>query len=166
METTKHENASHAGGSSHTGQSAYIRLAWMAGLSFIAMYFLMYAMVDRFTSVYANINQVYMAGLMAAPMVAIELVLMGAMYENRRLNRILIAASVALALLFWVLIRTQAGVGDRQFLRSMIPHHSGAILMCGKAKITDPELQSLCKQIIDSQKAEIELMKRMLKQPN
>lgn len=161
----KHDDRSHGKGSSHAGRSAYIRLAWMAGLSFIAMYILMYAMVDRFTSVYANVNQVYMAGLMAAPMVAIELVIMGSMYGNRRLSRLLIAASLALALLFWVLIRTQAGVGDRQFLRSMIPHHSGAILMCGKAKITDPELQSLCTQIIDSQKAEIELMKRMLEQP-
>jgi uncharacterized protein (DUF305 family) len=25
---------------------------------------------------------------------------------------------------------TQGAVGDDQFLRSMIPHHSGAILMC------------------------------------
>lgn len=158
----KHDDRSHGKGASHAGRSAYIRLAWMAGLSFIAMYILMYAMVDRYSSVYANINQVYMAGLMAAPMVAIELVIMGAMYRDRRLNRILVAASVALAVLFWVLIRTQAGVADRQFLRSMIPHHSGAILMCGKAELTDPELQALCRQIIDSQKAEIELMKRML----
>ncbi|GAB2519268.1 DUF305 domain-containing protein [Lysobacter humi (ex Lee et al. 2017)] len=157
------ENMQHAGGgSAHGGRSAYIRLAWMAGLSFVAMYFLMYAMVDRYASVYANINQVYMAGLMAAPMVAIELLIMGAMYRDRRLNRILVATSVALAVLFWVLIRTQAGVADRQFLRSMIPHHSGAILMCGKAELADPELQALCRQIIDSQKAEIELMKRML----
>lgn len=157
------ENMHHAG-SAHAGHGAYVRLAWMAGLSFIAMYGLMYAMVDRYSSVYANINQAYMAGLMAAPMVAIELIIMGAMYGDRRLNRFLVGASVALAVLFWVLIRTQAGVGDRQFLRSMIPHHSGAILMCGKAELTDPELQALCRQIIDSQKAEIELMKRMLEQ--
>lgn len=53
------ENMQHAaGGAAHGGRGAYIRLAWMAGLSFIAMYFLMYAMVDRYSSVYANINQV------------------------------------------------------------------------------------------------------------
>ena len=157
------ENMQHAAGrSAHGGCGAYIRLAWMAGLSFIAMYFLMYAMVDRYSSVYANINQVYMAGLMAAPMVAIELVIMGAMYRDRRLNRILVAASVALAVLFWVLIRTQAGVADRQFLRSMIPHHSGAILMCNEASITDPEIKTLCAGIIQSQAAEIAQMKAML----
>ncbi len=161
------ENMQHvAGGSAHGGRGAYVRLAWMAGLSFIAMYFLMYAMVDRYASVYANINQVYMAGLMAAPMVAIELLVMGAMYGDKRLNRVMIAASLALAVLFWILIRTQAGVGDRQFLRSMIPHHSGAILMCGKAKLTDRELQALCAEIIEAQKAEIELMKRMLDRSN
>ena len=35
---------------------------------------------------------------------------------------------VALAVL-WILIRQQAAITDRQFLRSMIPHHAGAILM-------------------------------------
>lgn len=163
MESMQHAPAANTH-AAHEGRGTYLRLAWMAGLSFVAMYFLMYAMVDRYASVYASINQVYMAGLMAAPMVAIELLVMAAMYRDRRLNAILIAASLGLTLLCWVLIRTQTGVGDRQFLRSMIPHHSGAILMCGKAKITDPELQSLCTQIIDSQKAEIELMKRMLEQ--
>lgn len=45
----------------------------MTVLSFIAMFILMYAMVDRFANVYPNVNQAYMAGLMAAPMVMIEL---------------------------------------------------------------------------------------------
>lgn len=45
----------------------------MTLLSFAAMYVLMYAMVDRFGNVFNNVNQVYMAGLMAAAMVLIEL---------------------------------------------------------------------------------------------
>ncbi len=59
-------------------------------------------------------------------------------------------------------MRTQGLVGDRQFLRSMIPHHSGAILMCEQASIRDPELKSLCGNIITSQKQEIDQMKAML----
>ena len=51
----------------------YAHLATMTVLSFIAMFILMYAMVDRFANVYPNVNQAYMAGLMAAPMVMIEL---------------------------------------------------------------------------------------------
>lgn len=39
----------------------------MAVLSFIVMYFLMYAMVDVTANVFNSLNQVYMAGLMHAP---------------------------------------------------------------------------------------------------
>jgi phosphate/sulfate permease len=48
----------------------------MAALSFVATYILMYAMVNTFDDVSNSVNQVYMAGLMTAPMVAIELVVM------------------------------------------------------------------------------------------
>ncbi|MDQ2652724.1 MAG: hypothetical protein M3Z20_06720 [Chloroflexota bacterium] len=34
--------------------------------------------------------------------------------------------------------RTEAFVGNEQFLRAMIPHHSRAILVCNQAQITDP----------------------------
>jgi uncharacterized protein (DUF305 family) len=40
----------------------------------------------------------------------------------------------------------------------MVPHHSGAILMCQEADLTDPELIGLCRQIIEAQRAEIEQM--------
>src|SRR5687768_4323027 len=112
------------------GKSHYARLLVMTVLSFIAMYVLMYAMVDRFANVYPSFNQFYMACLMAAAMVAIELLVMGGMYPNRKLNILLIAASVAALALFWVLIRQQVAIRDRQFVKSMIPHHAGAILMC------------------------------------
>jgi uncharacterized protein (DUF305 family) len=45
----------------------------------------------------------------------------------------------------------------------MIPHHSGAILMCEEASIDDPEIVALCGQIISSQQAEIEQMEAILK---
>ena len=139
--------------------SHYGRLFAMTVLSFASMYALMYAMVDSFDSVYPNLNQLYMAGLMTAPMVMIELLLMGAMYENRKANGAIIAISAAALIAFFVLIRTQAGVADGQFLRSMIPHHSGAILMCNKAPIMDVEIKKLCADIIAGQKSEIEQMK-------
>jgi hypothetical protein len=66
------------------GKTHYGRLLLMAVLSFISMYVLMYAMVDAFANVYANFNQFYMAWLMTAPMVIIEIALMGAMYQNKR----------------------------------------------------------------------------------
>ena len=51
---------------------------------------------------------------------------------------------------------------DTAFLRSMIPHHSGAILMCQEASVSNPELVQLCGNIIKSQREEIDQMKRML----
>jgi uncharacterized protein (DUF305 family) len=44
----------------------------------------------------------------------------------------------------------------------MIPHHSGAILMCERAKISDPQVKNLCREIIESQKREIDEMKAIL----
>ena len=146
--------------------SHYLRLLSMALLSFLAMYWLMYAMVDRLQNVYNNLNQLYMAGLMTAPMVVLELLLMGKMYQNKTLNNLIIAASAALGILFWVLIRQQAGITDRQFLRSMLPHHAGAILMCEQRKAHDPQIQRLCGDIAVSQKSEIALMKSLLAAPD
>jgi uncharacterized protein (DUF305 family) len=142
----------------------YGRLLLMAVLSFISMYVLMYAMVDRFSNVYVNLNQFYMAGLMAAPMVVIELALMGAMYSDRKRNATIVAISLLALGVFWAFIRQQAAITDEQFLRSMIPHHAGAILMCEQAPIHDPEIKELCKAIVLSQQSEIDLMKAKLNQ--
>lgn len=147
----------HASGGGHYG-----RFAWMLVLSFVAMYALMYAMVDRLGNAVPNINQFYMAGLMTAPMAILEILLMGRMYPDKRKNvAILLLGAVVLAAC-WFAIRAQAGVGDRQFLKSMIPHHAGAILMCEEAKISNPEVQALCRTITEGQQAEIEQMKSLL----
>ena len=44
----------------------------------------------------------------------------------------------------------------------MIPHHAGAILMCEKAPIEDPDIKILCASIIEGQRAEIADMKTKL----
>jgi uncharacterized protein (DUF305 family) len=141
----------------------YIHLLIMAVLSFIAMYIFMYAMVDRFENVYPNLNQAYMAALMAAPMVMIELVVMRSMYMNRTANIAIFAASALLLVVAWLLIRQQTFIGNAEFLRSMIPHHAGAILMCEQASVQDDEIRKLCKEIISSQQSEIEQMKAILR---
>jgi peptidoglycan/LPS O-acetylase OafA/YrhL len=157
MQHAMHE----AGQSSHQGH--YGRLVAMVALSFVAMYILMYAMVDAFGNVYNSVNQAYMAGLMAAPMLLIELALMRFMYPSKRWNAGLAAAAVAIAVLCWIGIRQQAGVTDQQFLRSMIPHHAGAVLMCTRNRLQDPELQQLCREIVSSQVSEIAQMKAKLR---
>jgi hypothetical protein len=140
----------------------YRHLLTMTAVSFAAMFALMYAMVNEFSNVFVNVNQFYMAGLMAAPMVLIELIVMRAMYQDRRLSAIFAGASAMALIGFWILIRQQVAVTDRQFLRSMIPHHASAVLMCQEAPVENPAIKDLCKNIISSQQAEIDQMKRML----
>ena len=57
---------------------------------------------------------------------------------------------------------TPTTIGDTAFLRSMIPHHSGAILMCREASIHDPEIKTLCGEIVEGQRREIDQMKAIL----
>ena len=158
MQHAEHQPARHG----RHADKHYPHLYLMAALSFVAMYLLMYAMVDRVSNVFMNLNQAYMAGLMAAPMVLIELAVMRAMYPNRRLNVIIVIVSVVALASFWILIRQQVAIGNAQFLRSMIPHHAGAVLMCERLRANDAGIQRLCAQIIRSQQEEIAQMKERL----
>ena len=155
--------------SSHAGNSKIIpvsRLLLMAALHFGAMYLLMYAMVDRSDNIYPNLNQAYMAAIMSMPMLAIEVALMGSMYGTRRTLAAILAGSALVFAAAFIALRQQAAIGDREFLRSMIPHHGAAILMCEQAPIEDPEILALCDQIISGQQAEIDLMKQLLQESN
>jgi uncharacterized protein (DUF305 family) len=86
------------------------------------------------------------------------------MYQDRKRNRLIIVASVVAGIAFFAFIRQQTGVSDRQFLRSMIPHHAGAILMCEESPIQDPDIRTLCRTIVSGQQAEIDQMKAKLQE--
>lgn len=147
-------------------KQAYLKLLYMALLSFASMYILMYAMVNQFANVYPNINQFYMAGLMTMPMVLIEMIVMSSMYMDKNRNKLIIILSFIALVVFFLLIRYQSAVSDKQFLKSMIPHHAAAILMCQETKIKDPEINALCSNIISSQQQEIDQMKTLLNKSN
>lgn len=144
------------------GAKPYMMLAVNLGLSLLVMYVAMFAMIWSWGEFIQNVNFFYMALVMWAPMGAIMLATMGGRYRNRKLNAALYVAFAAILVLSLVGIRQQSLVGDDQFLRSMIPHHSGAILMCEEAKLTDPEIRQLCGEIIQAQKDEIAQMKRIM----
>jgi predicted neutral ceramidase superfamily lipid hydrolase len=144
----------------HTGH--YSGMFLMIVLSFVAMYALMYLMVDSVSNVYANVNQFYMVLTMIVPMVLFELLLMRSMYTSRKMNLGIVAVGVVVFVAAYAFTRNQTFVGDQEFLRSMIPHHGGAVLMCKEAPIRDSEIQGLCKNIISSQQAEIAQMKMIL----
>jgi uncharacterized protein (DUF305 family) len=160
-ETTHSTDHKPAHGGAHA--MSYRSLGLMAVLHFAAMFVLMYAMVNTFANALPNINQAYMAGLMTAPMLIFELLLMSSMYPSKAANLGILAAGAVLLIGSFLLIRQQTAVGDTQFLRSMIPHHAGAILVCEKASIRDPEIKHLCAGITSSQQSEIDWMKAKLK---
>jgi uncharacterized protein (DUF305 family) len=127
-------------------------------LSLIVMYLVMYTMIDGWPDYRNNINMLYMALTMWAPMGILMLATMAGMYQDARTNIILYVVFALVTLgSFWA-TRSQALVGDRQFIQSMVPHHSGAILMCREAKLQDPELVKLCEEISQGQRREIEQM--------
>lgn len=142
--------------------SMWLRLAIMTVIGFVAMYLLMFTMIDSGADFYQNLNMAYMAGSMTAAMVIIELIVMSVMYKNAKLRNILIGVSAVLLVLTVAFTRYQTAIGDHGFLRSMIPHHSGAILMCENPRLEDPEILQLCREIIESQKREIDQMNRIL----
>lgn len=143
-------------------RSHYSMLALNLAISLVIMYVVMFAMIYSLGEFIQNINFFYMALMMWAPMGSLMLLTMGSMYGNKRLNVILHVAFGMIFLLSFAGIREQGLVGNNQFLRSMIPHHSGAILMCEKASITDPEIARLCDGIVVGQKAEIAQMKALM----
>lgn len=147
----------------HPRTSPYKQLMAMTLVHIVIMYVAMFAMINRGAYFYHNTNMLYMAVLMAAPVTLFMLAFMRHMYQRRRLNAIIGLAFTLLAVGSYGAIRTQAGVGDKQFLRAMIPHHSGAILMCRQAVLSDPALITLCEGIIESQQREIDQMETMLK---
>ena len=128
---------------------------------FIVMYFVMYTMIDSFKDLYNNINQVYMTVMMVSAMGILMTISMKDMY-HKKVRQISYVVLSILFILGFSFMREQTLVGDKQFLRSMIPHHSGAVLMCKKASINDPEIKKLCESIISSQKSEIDQMNKIL----
>ena len=146
----------------HQMKGSYTSLAIELVIDFIIMYLVMYTMIATLDHFYLNINNVYMTLMMVAPMAFIMLAAMRSMFTSRQLNLIIALGAVVIFGAGYAAMRTQAAVGNEQFLRSMIPHHSGAILMCEQASITDPEIVNLCAGIIRGQADEIAQMQQII----
>lgn len=132
-------------------------------LHFVVMYAVMYTMVNEAGDIVLNLNFVYMTGMMLAPMVILMPLTMSMMYPNKKRNAAIVLTMSLIFVAFYFFTRQQTFINDKEFVRSMIPHHSGAILMCREANIRDMELKNLCTEIMESQKREVNQMKEILK---
>lgn len=152
--TSQHEHGASSDGS--------YRMFWInMALGLIVMYVVMFSMIDGIHDFRNNLNMLYMAVTMWAPMGIFMLATMPGMFPRKRLNIVLYAVFIFLTVASFAATRAQVLVGDRQFIESMVPHHSGAILMCREAKLRDAELLKLCGQIVEAQRSEIEQMQRI-----
>ena len=142
---------------------SYLRFAAMIATSTAIMYGLMYLNTYQIDHVFYSQTRLWMALLMGAVMAVIMLGFMWSMYKNRAVNLAIFAgAAVVFAGSLW-LVRSQALVGDLDYMRAMIPHHSIAILTSTNANIVDPRVRELADGIIEVQVREIGEMKSLIK---
>jgi uncharacterized protein (DUF305 family) len=140
----------------------YVKLGVSLAVSLVLMFVLTMSMIDTIDHFHLNLSNAWMALIMVAPMGIVMLVVMWGMFKDQQLNYLLLGGFTVLFLAALWLGRSSALVGDEQFLRSMIPHHSRAILVCQESDITDPEIIELCDAIIETQREEIRQMEEIL----
>lgn len=122
--------------------------------STVIMYFLMSMNVNEFARIYLSQTRVYMAIIMMG--------FMWKMYDNKKLNAVIMGLSVLLVLGSFGLIQNQVGVDDTAWMRAMIPHHSTAIMTSENANLTDSRVQQLSEEIIQAQEEEIAEMEQLI----
>ncbi len=143
---------------------SYLRSAAMIATSTVVMYGLMYLNTYEIDHVFWSQTRAWMALLMGAVMAVIMLLFMLKMYKNQVANIAIIAgALVIFAGSLW-LVRSQATVGDVDYMKAMIPHHSIAIMTSSRAHIKDPRVRELADEIIAAQVREIGEMKALIAQ--
>jgi len=141
---------------------SYLRFAAMIVTSTAVMYGLMYLNTYAIDHVFWSQTRAWMALLMGAVMTVIMLLFMLKMYKNRTANIAMLAGAVMVFGGSLWLVRSQATVGDIDYMKAMIPHHSIAILTSTRAHMKDPRVRELADQIIEAQVREIGEMKALI----
>lgn len=122
--------------------------------------------VDKVSDMRFHLNDIYMSLLMCSWC----LILMGIYYISIKI----LIFGIIMTIIMIFFIRNQIFIGETQYLKGMIPHHSMAVLMSNKLfeKINNNDetvninTKKLMKNIIDSQNDEIKFMKLTLDYKN
>lgn len=139
------------------------RFAAMIATSIFIMFFLMYQLIYSLDHALFSVNRTLASLLMGCVMTLVMLSFMWSMYKGRGTKIAVLASAAVLGGALLAINRSQSLVGDTEFMKSMIPHHSIAINSSRKASISDPRVRELADQIIKSQVKEIAEMKLLLK---
>ena len=138
------------------------KFAAMIGVSTFVMFFLMYQLVYSFNHALFSVNRLVASLVMGCVMTIIMLGFMWPMYKGTGIKIAVLITAIVGGIVLLFVNRSQAVIGDVNFMSSMIPHHSIAINNSTRASISDPRVRKLADQIIESQVREIEVMKLLL----
>ncbi|MGV3569909.1 MAG: DUF305 domain-containing protein [Ramlibacter sp.] len=141
---------------------SYGRFAAMVAASTAVGWAAMYLNVYELGHVLFSWMRLFMALIMGGVMTAVMMLFMWQMYPSRKANFVVLGIAAALFLLGLGLARTQATVGDVDWMKAMIPHHSIALLTSERARIEDPRVRKLADGIIETQRREIAEMKTLI----
>jgi hypothetical protein len=136
-------------------------IMFLIGLTLNPMNILAY----RITDLYLSKTLIYGALFMASNMIWVhEIVIALSFYKHNTFDLKVIIIGLLMSVITGLLLRSQLGVSDNDWLRRMIPHHSTALTTSTALliKTTNPQIRELVSSIINTQEREISLMKSLL----
>jgi hypothetical protein len=146
----------------HGMRMSWAKFAGMIATSTFLMFFFMYQLVYSFDHATFSVNRLVASLVMGCVMTVVMLCFMSSMYKGRAIKIAVFAVAVSAGIILLYINRNQTLIGDVNFMKSMIPHHSIAVNNARKAGISDPRVRELADQIIESQVSEIAEMKLLI----
>jgi hypothetical protein len=140
----------------------YLRFAAMIVTGMFVMYWTMFVGSYRWSHIQFSQSRVYMALVMGGAMTLVMLGWMLNMYKNTKMNVGIVVIGLLLLGLGTTLDRTQATVGDVEFMQAMIPHHSLAITRSERFNVDDVRVCELAVAISEAQRREIDEMEWLI----
>jgi uncharacterized protein (DUF305 family) len=141
---------------------SYWRFGAMIATSVVVMFAIKYLSTYEWSHIWYSETRTYMALMMGGAMGVIMLGFMLGMYRNRKINIAIFAGAAAVFAISLWLVRSQATVQDQSYMKSMIPHHSIAILTSERSEINDYRVCELAEKIITAQRREIAEMEWLI----
>jgi hypothetical protein len=146
----------------HRMQMGWGRFAAMIATSTFIMFFLMYQLIYSTDHATFSINRLVASLVMGAVMTVVMLGYMWSMYPGTSIKIAVIAVALLVGGVLLYVNRSQSLIGDTEFMKAMIPHHSIAVNNARNADIRDPRVRQLADEIIASQMREIRTMKLLI----
>lgn len=149
-------------GTEHGMKMGWGRFAAMISVSTIIMFLLMYQLVYSADHALFSITRLVSSLVMACVMTGVMLAFMWKMYRPDAVKIAILVGATAGGIVLLAINRSQLLIGDVDFMKAMIPHHSIAINNARKADIRDPRVRYLADRITRDQVKEIAEMKMLI----